>query len=208
MPPGEWRPQVTGARARPGRGPQVTGASARPAWRSRRLVNAAALTAAAVSGLLAVAACGGPATPSHDHGRVVAHLAIPFQPPVATGNPDIIRVTVTVGQRFSIKVDTSDGPFDWSQLTRPDPRIAWLAGNFGDGSCAAGLVGCRVPYFHTLIARGRGTTAMSWKYHDLRCEAAQATASPGPSASPGASARPGIGPCPSVTRVTFDITVH
>jgi len=60
------------------------------AWRPRRLVNAAALTVAAVSGLLTLAACGGPGTPSHDHGRVVAHLTIPFQPPVTTGNPDII----------------------------------------------------------------------------------------------------------------------
>jgi hypothetical protein len=56
------------------------------------------------------------------------------------------------------------------------------------------MAGCRVPYFHTLIARGRGTTTLSWRYHNLRY-----TALPRP-----AQMR---AECPAVTIVTFDITV-
>jgi hypothetical protein len=111
---------------------------------------------------------------------VVAHLAIPFRPAVAAGKADVIPIAVTAGQRFSIKVDTSDGPYAWSQAgTAPDPRTVTLAGNFNAGSCAPDLVGCRVPYFHTLITRGRGTTTMSWKYHDYRCAHAPKAAAAG-----------------------------
>jgi hypothetical protein len=147
--------------------------------------------------LIAAAACAGPAA-AQDHGRVVAHLAIPFRPgAVTTGTTEVIRVAVNRGQRFSVKVETSDGPFFWNQTgRRPDPRVVRLAGDFNQGSCAAGMAGCHVPYFHTLLARARGTTTMSWRYHDLRCQAVrkrmtQATRS-----------------CPSVTIVTFDITVR
>lgn len=168
-----------------------------PGGPARHLLTAAAVTVVAVVCLLTAAACAGPGGQrAPDHGLVLAHLTIPFRPATASGKADLIQLTVKPGQRFSIKIDTSDGPYDWSQVTAPDPRIARLAGNFDDGSCAPGLVGCRVPYFHTLIARTRGTTMMSWKYHDLRCEAAQAAASP-PSRS-----------CPTVTLVTFDITVR
>src|ERR1022692_746413 len=146
--------------------------------------------------LIAAAACAGPAA-ARDHGRVVAHLTIPFRPAAVTGKTEVIRVAVRSGQRFSVKVDTSDGPFYWNQTgRRPDARVVRLAGDFNEGSCASGMVGCRVPYFHTLLARARGTTTMSWQYHDLRCQAVrkrmtQATRS-----------------CPSVTVVTFDITVR
>ncbi len=146
--------------------------------------------------LLAAAACAGPAA-AQDHGRVVAHLTIPFRPASVTGQTEVIKVAVRSGQRFSVKIETSDGPFFWSQAGRwPDPRVVRLAGDFNDGSCASGMAGCRVPYFHTLLARARGTTTMSWKYHDLRCRSVrkrmtQATRS-----------------CPSVTVVTFDITVR
>ena len=150
---------------------------------------------AALLSLVAAAACAGPAA-ARDHGRVVATLAIPFRPAAMTGTTEVIRVAVRSGQRFAVKVDTSDGPFFWSQTGRPDPRVIRLAGNFDDGSCASGMAGCRVPYFHTLLARARGTATMSWKYHDLRCQSVrkrmtQATRS-----------------CPSVTVVTFDITVR
>jgi hypothetical protein len=145
--------------------------------------------------LIAAAACAGPAS-AQDHGRVVAHLTIPFRPGAVTGTTEVIRVAVNRGQRFSVKVETSDGPFFWNQTGRPDPRVVGLAGDFNQGSCAAGLAGCRVPFFHTLLARARGTTTMSWRYHDLHCQAVrkrmtQATRS-----------------CPSVTIVTFDITVR
>ncbi|HUZ52621.1 MAG TPA: hypothetical protein VMU94_08825 [Streptosporangiaceae bacterium] len=146
--------------------------------------------------LLAAAACAGPAA-ARDHGHVVAHLTIPFRPAAVTGKTEVIKVAVSSGQRFSVKVDTSDGPFFWNQTgSRPDPRVVRLAGDVNDGGCASGMVGCRVPYFHTLLARARGTTTMSWKYHDLRCQAVrkrmtQATRE-----------------CPSVTVVTFYITVR
>jgi hypothetical protein len=150
---------------------------------------------AAFLSLIAAAACAGPAA-ARDHGRVVAHLAIPYRPAAVTGKTEVIRVAVRSGQRFSIRIDTSDGPFYWNQTGRPDSRVVRLAGDFNEGSCASGMVGCRVPYFHTLVARARGTATMSWRYHDLRCQAlrkrmTQATRS-----------------CPSVTVVTFDITVR
>lgn len=150
----------------------------------------------AVVSLIAAAACAGQAA-AQDHGRVVGHLTIPFRPAAVTGTTEVIRVAVNRGQRFSVKVETSDGPFFWNQTgDRPDPRVVRLAGDFNQGSCGSGMVGCRVPYFHTLLARARGTTTMSWRYHDLRCQAerkrmTQATRS-----------------CPSVTIVTFDITVR
>ena len=155
------------------------------------------------SGLLAmlavsllVAACTGPAGPGHDHGRVAGHLSIPFVPATTSGTAEIVPIAVTVGERFSIKVDTSDGPYWWTEAgTAPDPRLLRLAGNFNDGSCSPGLVGCRVPYFHTLVARARGTTTMSWRYHAPGCVPAPATATP-----------PGLA-CPAMTLVTFTITI-
>ena len=150
----------------------------------------------ALLSLVAAAACAGPAA-ALDHGRVVAQLTIPFRPAAVTGTTEVIRVAVNRGQRFSVKVDTSDGPFSWNQAGRwPDPRVVRLAGDFSQGSCASGMAGCRVPYFHTMLARARGMTTMSWRYHDLRCQAerkrmTQATRS-----------------CPSVTVVTLDITVR
>jgi len=159
-----------------------------------KLTVTAARTGAAIACTVMAAACGG-GQPAHDHGRVVAHLTIPFAPAIAPGKPDVIRVAVARGTRFSVLVDTSDGPIDWSQTGVPSPRLLRLAGNFDDGSCAAGLVGCRVPYFHTLIAQARGATTMSWKYNDLRCEASPAPVT-------------GTRPCPKLTTVTFDITVR
>jgi hypothetical protein len=158
----------------------------------------------ALTGLLAtlavsllITACGSPAGPAHDHGRVAGHLTIPFVPAATTGKAEIIPISVTVGERFSIKVDTSDGPYWWTQSgTAPDPRLVRLAGNFNDGSCSPGLVGCRVPFFHTLFARARGTTAMSWRYHSPGCAATTGTATP-----PGRA-------CPPVTLVTFTITIR
>ena len=153
------------------------------------------LAATLAAGLL-VAACAGPRTPAHDHGSVAGHLSIPFVPAATAGKAEVVPVTVRVGERFSIKVDTSDGPFWWTQTgAPPDPRLVRLAGNFNDGSCSPGLVGCRVPYFHTLVARARGTTAMSWRYHAPGCAAA-------------ASASPPSRSCPAVTVVTFTITVR
>jgi hypothetical protein len=173
--------------------------AARPGSSRRHLVITAVLRAVFAAGLLTAAACAGPGAPppAPDHGFVAGHLTIPFRPPATAAAADIIAITVSAGQRFSIKVDTSDGPYYWSQAgPGPDSRLLRLAGDFNDGKCAPALVGCRVPYFHTLIARVRGTTAMSWRYHDLTCPAAPKTASP-----PGGS-------CPAVTTVTFDITIR
>ncbi|HEY6276402.1 MAG TPA: hypothetical protein VIX86_08715 [Streptosporangiaceae bacterium] len=152
------------------------------------------LAALAVS--LLMAACSGPHAPSHNHGVMAGHLTIPFEPAATAGKAEIIPIAVTVGQRFSIKVDTSDGPYWWAPVgPAPDPRLVRLVGNFNDGSCSPSLVGCRVPYFHTLSAHARGTTAMSWQYHDPGCVRAPGTASP-PSRL-----------CPPVAIVTFTITI-
>lgn len=76
------------------------------------------LAVAAATGLaLAAAACSAAAPPTRtrDHGRVVALLPIPFQPAAPAGGRELITVTVSAGQWFSIKTDASDGPLWWSQ---------------------------------------------------------------------------------------------
>jgi hypothetical protein len=165
--------------------------------RSNSLRGAIALTIAAACVLMA-AACGGPAAPRPaSHGLLVAHLAIPFLAAGPAGRVVVVRVTVQVGQRFSIKVDTSDGPYYWAQSgAKPDRRIIRTAGDINDGNCAPDLVGCRVPYFHALVARAAGATTITWQYHALRCQNAPGASTPRP------------GSCPAVTMVRFDIRVR
>jgi hypothetical protein len=118
--------------------------------------------------LLGTAACSGSSPHvSKDHGEVVAELPIPLASPATP----VIKVDVSVGQRFSVKVDTSDGPFEWSEVgPAPDRHLVKLAGNFDDGHCDPKVVGCRVPYFHTLQAKARGTTTMTWHFQDFGCQ--------------------------------------
>ena len=130
--------------------------------------------------------------PNHSHGIVLGDLPIPYVPG-ATGAPSsVVAIDVSGGGRFSIKVDTSDGPFWWTEQGKPDPRVARLAGQFNDGHCAKDLVGCRVPYFFTLIAEHSGKTTMTWVYHAPNC---RSTPPPGGTA------------CQAIVRVRFDITV-
>jgi hypothetical protein len=156
---------------------------------------AVALTAlCAVAWSVAGAACSS-TVPSH--GKVAAQLTIPFAPAGIKNGTEVIPVTVGVGKRFSVKVDTSDGPFFWSQQgAAPDRRVVKLVGDFNQGSCPSADVGCRVPYFHTLLAVARGTAVMTWRYHALACGPAV------PSTGQSSSA------CPRVTMVRFDITVR
>ncbi len=142
--------------------------------------------------MLALGACSGKGSASdHSHGQVVGQLRIPFVPSVARRPTQVIQVAVSVGERFSVKIDTSDGPFSWSQVgPLPDKHLVKLAGDFDQGSCAPNLAGCRVPYFHTLIARAKGSTTMTWRYNGT-CPAQ-------PSPSPA---------CATVATVTFDITI-
>lgn len=123
---------------------------------------------AAVVPLLA-AACSSGHRP-RPHGTVVADLPIPFAPPAASGNREVIAVHVRAGERFSVKVATSDGPYWWAEQARPDPRLVKAAGDVNDGHCAPGLVGCQVPYFHVLVARHPGSTTMTWVYHAPDCQ--------------------------------------
>lgn len=153
----------------------------------------AGLVAGAAALALLTAGCSGARTASHDHGTVVGHLDIPFVPAHVRGLAEVVRVTVHPGERFSVLVQTSDGPFAWSQTGRPDPGLVRLAGDFDRGTCPAGMVGCRVPYYHTLIARASGVTAMTWKYRDFGC----------PEHGPAPKSRH----CPTVTHVRFLITV-
>jgi hypothetical protein len=98
---------------------------------------------------------------------VVAELPIPLASPATP----VVNVAVSVGQRFSVKVDTSDGPYEWSEIgPAPDRQLVKLAGNFDDGHCDSKAVGCRVPYFHTLLAKTRGTTTMTWHLRDFNCQ--------------------------------------
>jgi hypothetical protein len=165
--------------------------SARPSPLARR--SARALVAGAI-GLLAVG-CSPSGATTAGHGVVIGHLHIPFVPQPATGGADVINVSVQAGQRFSVEIDTSDGPYWWNQAgRRPDSRIVEVVGDFNIGSCAPDLVGCRVPYYHTLLARGRGETVMTWRYDAAPCRAPVTSA-----------ARK---QCPSVTEVQFDIHVR
>jgi hypothetical protein len=158
------------------------------------MLNAVLAALCALACSLAGAGCS--ATTPPDHGAVIGHLAIPFNPPDANGSADVIAVTVGVGKRFSVKVDTSDGPFFWSQQgPAADPRVMKFVGDFNQGSCPQAEVGCRVPYFHTLLARGRGTATMTWKYHNLGCPSAPASSQT-------------AGKCRRVIIVTFDVTVR
>lgn len=160
-----------------------------------RLVRLNAVLAALCAVACSLAGAGCSATAAPDHGAVIGHLAIPFNPPAAKLSADVIAVSVGAGKRFSVKVDTSDGPFFWSQGRAPDPRVITFVGDFNQGSCPQAAVGCRVPYFHTLLARGRGTATMTWKYHNLGCPST-------PASSQAASK------CPRVIVVTFDVTVR
>ncbi len=134
------------------------------AYASRLIVAGVCLLGA----LLGVTACGG-SSPSvnTDHGQVVAELPIPLDAPATPA----VKVAVSVGQRFSVKVDTSDGPYEWSEVgPSPDRHLVKLAGNFNDGHCDPKAVGCRVPYFHTLQAKASGTTTMTWHFRDFNCQ--------------------------------------
>lgn len=148
--------------------------------------------------LVSAAGCGRSTAPaSRDHGRVVANLPISLSPLPVYLETETIDVNVAVGQRFSIKVNTSDGPVYWSQFGRsPNPRVIKVVGDFNDGHCAPNLVGCRVPYFHTLLARARGSTTMAWRYRDLGC-AARAR-----------SQGKVVVPCERLRTVIFDIMVR
>ena len=106
------------------------------------------------------------------HGEVVAYLRIPYQvtPGADTGAVRVVHVRVRPGERFAVKVATSDGPFLWGQAgPKPDRRVVRTIGNVNDGHCPAHEVGCRVPYFHVLQARAAGTTSMTWLYRQLTC---------------------------------------
>jgi len=151
------------------------------------------LTAALIS--VSVVACGSSSATTIDHGVVVGRLHIPFLPKPTTGSAYVVIVTVRAGQRFSVDVDTSDGPAWWTQAgARPDPAIVKVVGDFNIGSCPANETGCRVPYYHTLIARSPGTTTMTWRYNTAPCRA--------PRTSPARKQ------CPSVRDVQFDINVR
>jgi hypothetical protein len=134
----------------------------------RRLASRVVVAAMAGICVLGVTACSGSSHgASHDHGLVVAELPIPLASPATP----VVKVAVTVGQRFSVKVDTSDGPYAWGQIGQlPDRQLVRVAGNFDDGHCDQKAVGCRVPYFHTLQAKAPGTTTMTWQFHDFNCQ--------------------------------------
>ncbi len=175
----------------------------RPGRPASRLPVLAGLALLAAAPLLATA-CGSGPTPhghgvvrqlraNHSHGIVLGDLPIPYSPETSGAPSGVVAIDVTGGGRFSIKVDTSDGPFWWAEQGKPDPRVARLAGQFNDGHCAKDLVGCRVPYFFTLIAEHPGKTTMTWVYHAPDCR----------------NTAPPVGTaCQAIVRVRFDITIH
>jgi len=153
----------------------------------------AGLAAGAAALALLTAGCSGARAASHDHGTVIGSLDIPFVPAHVRGRAEVVQVTVHAGERFSVLVQTSDGPYAWNQTGRPDPGLVRLAGDFDRGTCPSMQVGCRVPYYHTLVARASGVTVMTWNYRDFGC----------PEHGPAPKGRH----CPAVTHVRFRITV-
>jgi hypothetical protein len=130
----------------------------------------AAILIASLACALGTAACSSGGGHGRDHGTVLARLPIPFRAAPGSRGTERIALIVRAGQRFAVKVATSDGPYWWTQSApAPDARIVRAVGNIDDGSCPSGQAGCRVPYFRTLVARSRGTTTMTWRYHDPRC---------------------------------------
>ena len=153
----------------------------------------AGFVAGAAALALLTAGCSGGSAASHDHGTVVGHLNIPFVPAHVRGQAEVVPVTVHQGERFSVLVQTSDGPYAWSQTGRPDPGLVRPAGDFSRGTCPSMQVGCRVPYYHTLVAMAPGVTVMTWNYRDFGC----------PQHGPAPKGRH----CLTVTHVRFRITV-
>ena len=108
--------------------------------------------------------CGG-AGPAPGHGPVVAHLPVPFQSAGPAGKMTVVPVRVTAGQRFSVKVDAVDYPDFWTEAgAGPDARVVQAAGDFPDAACPGQEAGCAIPYLYAFVARGRGTTTMTWEY--------------------------------------------
>lgn len=157
----------------------------------------AALAALAGAAIVGAAGCGSAGLPAAAHGKVVAFLPIPYRvtSEADPGAARVIKVLVRPGQRFAVKVATSDGPFVWRQVgPPPDRRVVRTIGNVNDGQCPQGVVGCRVPYFHVLRAMAAGRTAMTWLYRELSCSPVRKkTTQPTRSC---------------VATVTFDITVR
>ncbi len=106
-----------------------------------------------------------------------------------------VKVMVRPGQRFSVKVATSDGPFWWRQVgPPPDGRVVSVVGDYNAGRCVKAAVGCRVPYFHILQARTAGSTTMTWMYREPSCLPVRKRMT-----EPGRSC---------IAAITFDITVR
>ena len=150
----------------------------------RRGVSVTGAAALAALGALLVTGCSGTG-PAPDHGPVVAQLPAPFQPAGPAGKMTVVPVHVTAGQRFSIKVDAVDYPDFWTQAgAGPDAQVVQAAGDFPDAACPGQQAGCAIPYLYAFVARSRGTTTMTWQYHQ------------GHAGAP-----------PSVTYLAIDITV-
>lgn len=153
----------------------------KPSGRCARRAVVALLAGVLVAG--AAAGCGYPGARhgsaghgGENPGKVVASLSIPYQTGsgVDAGSARTVNVQLRVGQRFSIKVATSDGPFGWRQAgPAPATRIVQVVGDFNEGHCPKLAVGCRVPYFHIMRAAAVGATTMTWLYRDLACSPAR-----------------------------------
>jgi hypothetical protein len=122
---------------------------------------------AVLGGLLLVAGCSGasPAAP-----RQIASLQVtsgyPLHP--VTLQPKLARVPA--GSKFSVTVDTTDGPEAWELTTVGHPAIVQKQASAPVGSCGSPpKAGCTVPQRYTFLARAPGTTTMVWTEYALGC---------------------------------------
>jgi hypothetical protein len=113
---------------------------------------------------LATTACAGPSQAPHP----VATLQITGGVPVHLTTLRPILARVSVGQKFSVIVNTTDGPLEWRLTRTGQPAIVQGQGNAVIGSCGSPpAVGCREPDQYTFVARAKGATTMEWTEYGL-----------------------------------------
>jgi hypothetical protein len=118
--------------------------------------------------LLLVAGCGGgsPAAAPREVASLRVTSGVPQHP--VTLAPKAAQVSA--GSKFSVTVDTTDGPEAWELTSVGHPAIVERQGSAPVGSCGSPpKAGCTVPLRYTFLAKTAGTTTMVWTEFALGC---------------------------------------
>lgn len=117
--------------------------------------------------LVLAAGCGGssPAAPLQ-----VATLHVTNGSPQHPVTLNAKTARVAAGSKFSVTVDTSDGPEAWDLTTVGHPGVVEKQGSAPVGSCGSPpKAGCTVPQRYTFVAKAAGTATMVWVEYALGC---------------------------------------